>query len=127
MSKSKLFANISFDFSERRALVVGGSGGIGRATAEAFIKSGATTFCAARNPPVGLDGAEFIKTALRQERDIERLFSVLEEQGGIDFVVNLAAVNHCKPAEEISTNEWNEVLDVNLRGIFLVLTQRLLF
>lgn len=117
------FQSVRFDFSDKRALVVGGSRGIGKGLVEAMVESGATVFYAARSPMQGETTAQFIETDIHDEGSINRLFETIDESGELDFVINTAAINHCKPIDQIDANEWDDVNDVNLRGAFLICKQ----
>ena len=110
--------NISFDFSSRVALVVGGSKGIGQRVCIDLLNSGAKVFYVSRNRSQDLDslGAKHLKCDLRNELAIKSCFDKLPS---LDFLVNCAAINHCKKIEKISSQEWDDVLAVNLRAYFI--------
>jgi NAD(P)-dependent dehydrogenase (short-subunit alcohol dehydrogenase family) len=109
-----------FDFDGKRALIVGGSRGIGKALVEAFLGAGADVVYAARAPMAGKTRATFVETDVRDEQVIRRLFKAVDEKGGLDFAVNMAGVNHAKTIDKIVAPEWDDVLAVNLRAAFLV-------
>jgi 3-oxoacyl-[acyl-carrier protein] reductase len=111
-----------YDFNGKRALVIGGSRGIGKGVVEALISFGADVFYASRNPSKDID-AQFISVDLHSEDQIVSLFSELKEYGQIDFVINTAAINFCKKIDEIDILEWDEVLKINLRASFLICQQ----
>tara|TARA_B100000282_G_scaffold296459_1_gene278458 strand:- start:377 stop:1096 length:720 start_codon:yes stop_codon:yes gene_type:complete len=110
--------NISFDFSSRVALVVGGSKGIGQRVCIDLLNSGAKVFYVSRNRSQDLDslGAKHLKCDLRNELAIKSCFDKLPS---LDFLINCAAINHCKKIEKISSQEWDDVLAVNLRAYFI--------
>jgi 3-oxoacyl-[acyl-carrier protein] reductase len=116
----KLFENVSFDFKGKTVLVVGGSKGIGRGVVNAFLASGARVFYASRSQPVEETNGIFIHTDVSTPDDIDNLFRVMNKEGGVDIVVNTAAINYCKPMEAITTEEWDEVLAINMRAAFLI-------
>jgi 3-oxoacyl-[acyl-carrier protein] reductase len=119
-SESAMFADARFDFSGRRALIVGGSKGIGRGLVEAFHAMGANVVYAARTPMNNGDGAEFVRTDIRHEAEILDLFRRVDQGGNLDILINVAAINQCKKIEAIDISEWDDVLDVNLRAAFLL-------
>jgi NAD(P)-dependent dehydrogenase (short-subunit alcohol dehydrogenase family) len=113
------------------AVIAGGGTGIGRATAELFAGEGARVivFGRRREPldeTVGAiaDGGG-IATAVAgdaaSEADAARLVDVAQrEQGGIDVLVNCAAIRVRAPFTEISAADFAEVLRVNLVGAFVL-------
>ncbi len=109
--------NLKFDFSGKTAVVVGGSRGIGKQVCEDFLETNAHVVYLSRNINEQLKKATHIKCDLRNETEVQRAFAKI---GTIDFLVNVAAINHCKKIENISTEEWDDVLSVNLRSFFLI-------
>ncbi len=114
------FENLSFDYTGKNVLVVGGSRGIGKGVTEAFMAAGARVFYASRNPAENLRKAIFIRTDLSKPEEIDNLFHEINKAGGTEIIVNTAGVNYCKSIEEITLEEWNEVMDINLRAAFLI-------
>jgi NAD(P)-dependent dehydrogenase (short-subunit alcohol dehydrogenase family) len=118
------FETAQFDFTGKRALVAGGSRGIGKGLVAAFLNAGADVVYAARNPMEGEGegntGAHFVETDLHDEGAILALFEKIDGLGDLDFAINMAAINHCKTIENIDADEWDDVLSVNLRAAFLV-------
>ena len=114
----------------RGVLVCGGSRGIGLATARRFLDEGARVFVAGRDADeVGssigdlralgdVDGGAY---DVGVEGDVERLTADAQRAlGGIDVLINNAGIAYMRPFLELRTDEWDEVLGVNLRGQFLV-------
>lgn len=114
------FHDARFDFSGRRALVVGGSAGIGRELVKAFVATGAEVVYTARNPMEESSGAKYVRADIHNERDILDVYQEVDRGGDLHIVVNVAAINHCKQIEQIGVAEWDDVLDVNLRSVFIV-------
>jgi 3-oxoacyl-[acyl-carrier protein] reductase len=122
-NKSLSFKSVQFDFSGQRALVVGGSRGIGRGIVEVMAASGANVVYASRSPMDAACGAQFIETDIHDEVAIIRLFEKIDEAGKLDFVINTAAINYCKKIDQIDAVEWDDVNNVNLRAAFLICKQ----
>ncbi len=109
----------------RVALVTGGARGIGAAVGRALAARGAAVVLA------DIDGPAVARTAERIGCDSVALdvrvaasFSAaidgtLERHGGLDVLVNNAAITVRRPFFEIDEAEWDEVMAVNLRGVFL--------
>jgi 3-oxoacyl-[acyl-carrier protein] reductase len=114
---------INFNFTGKRALVIGGSRGIGGGVVKNLVELGAETFYAARNSSIKGGKAKFIKVDLNNENEIIDLFKEIDTSGKIDIVVNTAAINFCKKFDEISSAEWGLVERVNLRAAFIICRQ----
>ncbi|HBT47733.1 MAG TPA: 2-deoxy-D-gluconate 3-dehydrogenase [Peptococcaceae bacterium] len=117
------------EFTGRVALVTGGSKGIGRATVRRFCQEGAACVIVNRNEAEGRDcAAELAQQGYRavaiaadvsKGEDIRRMVkAVLEEFDRIDILVNCAGVNIRKPAVEYTEEDWNFMVDINLKGTF---------
>lgn len=113
------------------AVITGASRGIGPAIAEALAGEGATVVLAARNEEELLAVAERItdkgRTALvvptdvSVEEQVVGLFAhCLEDHGRVDLVVNNAGVGVFGPLAESTTEQWNWVMDITLKGAYLV-------
>lgn len=120
-----------FDLSGKIALVTGASQGLGEHFAHCLAAAGATVALAARNR-ANLEQVELrIKAAggrallleldVRDATSIARLFERVDENfGRIDVLVNNAGIAVTKAALELSGDEWDNVVDTNLRGAFLM-------
>jgi NAD(P)-dependent dehydrogenase (short-subunit alcohol dehydrogenase family) len=96
------------------ALVTGAASGIGAATADRFATEGATV--------VGwdLDGAD-VAVDVRDEAAIaDGLAAIVRAHGRLDAVVHAAGVAGGGPVHLVPAEEWDRVVDINLKGTFLV-------
>jgi NAD(P)-dependent dehydrogenase (short-subunit alcohol dehydrogenase family) len=120
-----------FDLSGKVALVTGASRGLGQYLARALARAGADLVVTARNKEDtnaftdeirGLGRrAAGLSLDVRDEASIRRLGDDAPAVfGRIDILVNNAGCNVRKPALDISWDDWNKVLETNLRGTFFV-------
>ena len=118
-------SKVHFNFSNKKVLVFGGSRGIGKGVVDKFIYSGADVYNASRSQSVAAEelSANFIAVDLNNEKEIIDLFNRLDDIGGVDIVVNAAAINFCNTFDEIGVDEWDDVLKVNLRASFILCQQ----
>lgn len=111
--------------TDKVAVVTGAGRGIGRAIAVAYAKAGAKVVCAARSVDelealAGELGGVAIRCDVADEADIQRLMaSTVEQFGRIDILVNNAGAVARLPVHELPVEEWDHVMNVNLRGLFL--------
>ncbi len=104
-----------FELKGKTALVTGAARGIGKATAERLAAAGAKV---ARLDIEAGDG--IIVADVADEAAVERGFAeALRSLGGLDILVNNAGIAVRKTALDISAEDWDRVLGVNLRGLFL--------
>lgn len=118
-----------FDLSGRRALVTGGSAGIGLAIARGLARAGATVAIAGRSPQ-RLERALADMHAIRDDAlaftlDVSdaaalpvRWREISAALGGVDILVNNAGTTWRAPAHELSLDRWDEVIATNLRSPF---------
>jgi len=107
------------------AIVTGAGRGIGEAIAVAFSKEGAKVVCAARSASeienvANRIGGLAIPCDVCQESEIQNLIDqTLKEFGKIDILVNNAGAVNRQPVHEVKVEDWDHVINVNLRGVFL--------
>lgn len=121
----------SFRLDGRRALVTGGSKGLGRAIAAALAEAGAEVAIASRTAAECQEAAEQIGSAtgrrtfsfaadVTRSEDVERLSAAIEEaMGPVDILVNNAGINIRGAAGELAESDWDAVIATNLKAPFL--------
>lgn len=118
-----------FDLSGRIAIVTGGNQGIGFGIARGLATAGATIVIANRRAAEGQKAAEALKKedlkAVAVSTDVSNLSSVaalvskvISDFGKIDILVNNAAIIIRKPAEEVTEEDWDRIMNTNLKGLF---------
>ncbi len=104
----------AWDLRGKRALVTGGSRGIGAAIVEELQQLGAEVLVVARNLPAGMDGiAADITSVEGRKRIVE---TVQSQWGAMDVLVNNAGTNIRRPWVELSDAEQESVIGTNLLG-----------
>ena len=118
------------DRSGEVAVVTGAASGIRRAVAGLLGQRGAAVIAAdiredtarpkGAGPPSKGAGAHFVATDVTEVKQVRALFSdTVSRYGKVDTLVNCAGICRCTPIPEITPEEWDEVLSVNLRSTFL--------
>lgn len=119
------------EFTGKVAIVTGAASGIGRAIALAFASAGAHTVIADVNKAQGLEtqdiiashggSSAFIETDVSSAVEVERMVAfALGKFGRLDFASNNAGISHPKkPMAEFTEEEWDRVMNINLKGVWL--------
>lgn len=117
-------------FVGKAGLVTGAGGGIGRATALAFAREGASVMCADIDQKGGAETIDMIKAAggkavflatnVARTEDIKAAVDrCVSEFGAIDFAHNNAGIDgEFVPIIDCSEDNWNHVIDVNLKSVW---------
>src|SRR3974377_932013 len=120
-----------FDLSGKVAIVTGASRGLGQTFARALARAGADLVITSRDAcmlkPVPTEIEERERKARALPRDVRNYESIqsmvqaaVAHYGRIDILVNNAGCNVRRPALEVTWEDWNLVLDTNLRGTFFL-------
>lgn len=120
-----------FDLTGKVAIVTGGNGGLGQGMAQGLAAAGANLVIAARNASktaataaalrqqFGVNVLE-IQADVCRESDIQAMVAeTIKAFGKIDILVNNAGINIRKPPDELTSTEWQSVIDTNLSSTFL--------
>ncbi len=121
----------ALDLSGRVAMVTGGTSGIGAVIAARLAEAGAAVGVAARHPDDGPEGtvgrirarggvAEAIGVDVSDEASVRQAVdSTVDALGLLDILVNCAGVQPVEPLVALSASDWDDMFDVNTRGVFL--------
>lgn len=124
-------------FNGKVAFVTGGGSGIGRVTAQAFAREGASVAVVGHTSEDNAETVRLIEGAggraiavtcdVTRSTDIESaVHKTLDTFGRLDFAFNNAGIEQpVTPILDVTDDEWNRVLDVNLRGVFLCMKHQL--
>jgi NAD(P)-dependent dehydrogenase (short-subunit alcohol dehydrogenase family) len=117
-------------FSDKVVIVTGASNGIGRVIARTYARKGANVVLADIDEETGMKitseimenggSAIFVKTDVRKEEDIQKLIDTTESNfKTIDIVINNAGKGMFKSPYDVTLEEWDDVINTNLRSVFL--------
>jgi NAD(P)-dependent dehydrogenase (short-subunit alcohol dehydrogenase family) len=119
-----------FDVTGKGALITGATGGFGKAAARGLAAAGAKVMATART----LSALELLVKEIRGDggqaafsvgdpvnhEDVKRVVKhTVDTYGGIDILVTAAGINKVKPIIEQSGEDWEEVMNVNVKGTYL--------
>lgn len=119
-----------FNVAGRVAVVTGGSKGIGRGLAEALARAGANVVVCSRNltdasttaeelRKYGVEAMAFSVDVKNKEQVQAMVDGTVAHFGQIDILINSAGVVVAKPVVDMTEDEWDYVIDTNLKGTFL--------
>ena len=123
-------------FAGRSVLVSGAGGGIGRATARAFAAEGADVTCADVDGGAAAATAELLQAEGATARSVgcdvtvvddvvRAVAAAVDATGRLDVLANVAGIGAFAPTGEVTLEQWNRTLAVNLTGTFLMCQQAL--
>ena len=116
------------------AIITGAGTGIGRAIAIEFVRQGACVTICNRSAKTGEEAVDmanssgsqspgraiFVQTDVSRSEDVRKMIdTTISTFGGLDILVNNAGLGITKSIEEMSEDEWDTVIDINLKGHFL--------
>lgn len=112
------------------AIITGGGQGIGKAIAKKFLENNISVVIAEIDESAGreteeeylsLGNIKFIKTDVSKEEDVINMVEeTVKSFGKINYLINNAGIAINKPISELTLEEWNRVLGVNLTGAFFM-------
>lgn len=115
------------DFTGKNAIITGGAGGIGRAIVEGFVAQNGNAIivdinlAAARQTQkeLGEDKISVYQADLGEPEEIRRVFSqIIKDHKKVDILINNAGIVNTKPFEEITQEDWDKIISVDLTGVF---------
>jgi gluconate 5-dehydrogenase len=120
-----------FSLKGRRALVTGGTGGLGSAIAEAFLQNGVDTVVCGGHPEKGEKLAAYadslgrrflsLRCDITKPEEVNTMMDEIESKfGGLDILVNSAGMNRLLLAENYDDETFARVMDLNLNGLHTV-------
>ena len=116
-----------FSLEGKTAVVTGGASGMGAAIVEGFVAFGARVAILSRSEAngagvvarAGADNVCFVPCDVTEAAAVDAAVAAADERlGGIDILVNAAGVFLTGPAEQLSDEEWDRVMKVNVYGTF---------
>lgn len=121
--------NYFTELKDKKIIVTGGSRGIGFEIAMTFAKLGAQVVITGREPTALASaaaqlqqissGCSYVEADVRDVQSIRKMVDeAVSRMNGIDVLVNNAGINIAKPALEVTEDDWEQVLDTNLKGTF---------
>ncbi len=112
---------MSFNFSNRKVLVTGGSRGIGAAIVKAFIKSKAEVTYTGQNekPPQLIENAKYLSLDLSKDESINQFLQKIQIEH-FDILINNAGINKIDLFDQISLDDFKKIQKVNLEGPFIL-------
>jgi NAD(P)-dependent dehydrogenase (short-subunit alcohol dehydrogenase family) len=123
------------NISNKVALITGGSKGIGYGIAEALVNKGVKVAITSRSQSSADEAAKSLggpDKVLALEADVRSFESqqscvtkIIEKWGQLDYVIANAGLGHFASVADLSTDQWNEVIDTNLTGPFYTIKSSL--
>lgn len=107
---------------DKTAIVTGASQGIGRSITETFVKEGAKVIALDISElPYSSEGVFGYQVNVTNRNEVSEFFGkVISEHGNIDILINNAGITKDALTEKMTEDQWDLVIDVNLKGVFNV-------
>jgi NAD(P)-dependent dehydrogenase (short-subunit alcohol dehydrogenase family) len=110
----------TFDFTNKRVVITGGERGIGRACVERFETSGATAISLDLERAGNDARARFYACDVSRSKATDAVFEqIASDVGDIDYLINNAGIQHYGSVTTTSEDDWDRVLNVNLKSAYL--------
>jgi len=110
---------LKIDFTNQVIVITGGSSGIGLTTAKLFNECGARVVCVDVQPPESPAHCRYLKADVADFKQAQNCVAeILAEEKTIDALINNAGISKDSPVWKMTETEWDEVLNVNLKGAF---------
>lgn len=124
-----MFVDYFTDLNNQKVIITGGSKGIGREIALTFAQLGAKVIITGRDESALYTTTEQLKELqsdcsyiVCDMQDVKSIYEMVDEAvtrlNGLDVLINNAGINIAKPALEVTEEDWDQVLDTNLKGVF---------
>jgi NAD(P)-dependent dehydrogenase (short-subunit alcohol dehydrogenase family) len=118
-----------FSLAGQTGIVTGGGQGLGQVFCHAFAEAGADIVVAEAKSDTGMKVVEeikakgrrglYVQTDVRDPASVQAMAAkTVAEFGRVDFLMNNAGITHWREAEIMSLDDWRNVIDVNLNGVF---------
>ena len=130
MAQTKLDAPRLFDLTDRNAIITGAGSGIGQRIALGLAQCGANVVCLDRRTDDGLSDtikaiestgrdALAIRADVTRRNELADAISASEQRfGALAVAINAAGIANANPAEEMSEDQYQTLMDINLKGVF---------
>lgn len=112
----------------KKAIITGGANGIGKATALKFITAGARVAIVDMDPKgkdlcaewraAGSDATYYKCDISQHQATLDCFALIVKEMGGVDILINNAGITRDASLKKMTIDQWQQVIDVNLTGVF---------